>query len=244
MAEEKDWFKTWFSTDYYDLLYQHRDKHEAACFIDALLGYLKPEATAAILDAGCGKGRHAVHLAHKGFDVTGIDLSFKNIRSAKQEEKENLTFFQHDMRKVFRVNFFDFIFNFYTSFGYYNREKDNLQIIESFAAGLKKGGILVIDFMNVIPLMNKEAETKNIIIRDIDFTVTKKYQDGFVVKEILVKQQDKTHLFVEKVKAITRTDFEDYLKQFHLHILNTFGDYSLQQFEESDSERLILVAQK
>jgi len=33
-----------------------------------------------ILDVGCGSGRHAVELAQRGFQVTGIDISIGMLR--------------------------------------------------------------------------------------------------------------------------------------------------------------------
>ena len=35
-----------------------------------------------MLDVACGKGRHSIQLANKGFDVTGIDLSDDSINEA------------------------------------------------------------------------------------------------------------------------------------------------------------------
>ena len=68
MAVTKNWFETWFSQCYYDILYQHRDEDEAAGFLDALMEKLQPPPNATILDAACGKGRHAIYLAEKGWD--------------------------------------------------------------------------------------------------------------------------------------------------------------------------------
>jgi len=41
---------------------------------------LKPGA--AILDVGCGTGRHSVELAKRGYKVTGIDLSAEMLKEA------------------------------------------------------------------------------------------------------------------------------------------------------------------
>lgn len=41
-----------------------------------------------ILDAGCGGGRDAIHLARLGFKVTGMDISTEAIRIAKERSKE------------------------------------------------------------------------------------------------------------------------------------------------------------
>ena len=106
------WFKTWFNSKYYHQLYRHRDGKEAQCFIDALLNELSPPQNSSMLDAGCGSGRHSKYLASKGFNVTGFDLALSSIMEATKYAKENLHFYQHDMRLPFGKEKFDYIFNF------------------------------------------------------------------------------------------------------------------------------------
>ncbi|MFS8082300.1 MAG: class I SAM-dependent methyltransferase, partial [Ginsengibacter sp.] len=117
VAENSPWFKEWFNSPYYHKLYFNRDKVEAADFINRLVGYLNPPADSKMLDMACGKGRHSIQLASKGFDVTGVDLSEDSILSAKKFENNHLHFFVHDMRLPFWINYFDYGFNFFTSFG-------------------------------------------------------------------------------------------------------------------------------
>ena len=69
------WFESWFDTAYYHALYAHRNDAEAMAFMDALVGYLRLESGAKVIDVACGKGRHAAHLAELGMDVLGFDLS-------------------------------------------------------------------------------------------------------------------------------------------------------------------------
>ena len=76
---DKEWFKDWFNTSYYHTLYKHRDESEAHRFIDHLCAYLKVKKGSKILDLACGKGRHALHLAKKGYQTTGVDLSEESI---------------------------------------------------------------------------------------------------------------------------------------------------------------------
>ncbi|MFB6258319.1 MAG: cyclopropane-fatty-acyl-phospholipid synthase family protein, partial [Flavobacteriales bacterium] len=71
---EKGWYETWFDSPYYHILYKDRDEEEAAFFVDRLMERLRAEKGDRILDLACGKGRHAVQLHRKGFDVTGVDL--------------------------------------------------------------------------------------------------------------------------------------------------------------------------
>src|SRR5437867_8662867 len=107
----RPWYKDWFNSPFYHKLYFERDEAEAKRFIQRLMEFLQPKAGSRMLDAACGRGRHSRLLAEMNFDVTGIDLSMKNIEHAKQFEKDNLQFYQHDIRLFFRTNYFDYVFN-------------------------------------------------------------------------------------------------------------------------------------
>src|SRR5829696_8643301 len=91
--QTQPWFKDWFNSPYYHQLYFNRDEAEAAAFIDKLIKHLNPKKDARILDVACGKGRHSIFLAKKGFDVTGIDLSEYSIEEALKFEAGNLHFY-------------------------------------------------------------------------------------------------------------------------------------------------------
>src|SRR6478609_7587991 len=111
-----NWFENWFDTDYYHLLYRHRDDDEAHEFIGALLAHLNPLPGQKALDLACGRGRHSVYLNSKNLDVTGVDLSKSSIAFAKKYENETLHFEVQDMRKSMGINKYDYIFNLFTSF--------------------------------------------------------------------------------------------------------------------------------
>src|SRR5688500_7812392 len=125
IVQDPSWFGKWFDSSFYHQLYANRDENEAKAFIDELLLELQPVEAASMLDLGCGSGRHARYLAAQGFNVTGIDLASSSIRTAKQFKMENLQFYRHDMRVPFGYDRYDFVFNFFTSFGYFKEEREN-----------------------------------------------------------------------------------------------------------------------
>src|SRR3989442_1504176 len=122
---ESDWFERWFSSPYYRILYQHRDELEAEEFVGHLVEYLQPLPESRMVDIACGEGRFSIELAERGFDETGIDLSHTSIEIAKAHESEHVRFFVHDMRMPFYINYFDYAFNFFTSFGYFTYVRDH-----------------------------------------------------------------------------------------------------------------------
>lgn len=241
---QEAWYKDWFNSPYYDILYKHRDEQEAQRFIDRLLVWLQPAPGARMLDLACGKGRFAVYLARKGFDVTGLDLSENSITFARQSESPNLSFFTHDMRLPFRINYFDHTFSFFTSFGYFEHEKDDLRTLKSIRAGLRKGGTFVLDFFNSAYVTRYLLGEERKEIGGMTFHIHKWVDKQRVNKQISFEAEGRQWQYQESVRLFTLDDFERLFARSGLEIAETFGDYTLQPFRPADSPRLIIVARK
>jgi SAM-dependent methyltransferase len=243
----KGWFSDWFNSSYYHALYQHRDDTEALQFIHNLIAYLKPSPHATMLDIACGKGRHSKALFDAGFDVSGIDLSPASIEAASMMKINGLTFSCHDMRETFKANYFDYAFNFFTSFGYFDTHEEHQLAITAMAANLKEEGTLVIDYLNVGVV---EENSDNEAVTQIDTLVfyTKKWQDDlFLFKEIRVVDAGSSEVlgvFEERVRKYGLNDFTLFMQKAGLDIMATFGDYQLGPYNMERSDRLIMVAKK
>lgn len=246
MSEDKhtEWFESWFDSPYYHVLYKNRDFSEAELFIDKLIQLIEPAKACRVLDLACGKGRHSIYLNKKGFDVTGIDLSEKSISCAKTSENETLHFYMHDMRKLFRTNYFDVVLNLFTSFGYFEQERDDMATINAVYKSLKPNGTFVMDFMNSKKVIQQLSCRETKTIDGIDFKISKTFENHFIVKKIEFSDKEKNYSFEERVKALTLADFEKYFEANKLKIVHLRGDYELNEFNESSSERLIIVAKK
>ena len=241
MQKETDnWYKSWFDTPYYHILYKDRDYEEAGFFMNQLTSFLKLSKDSEILDLACGKGRHSSYLNKLGYKVIGVDLSPSSIAYAKQFENDRLHFRVHDMSVPFSKKF-DAIFNLFTSFGYFEKEEDNLRTIKAIKTGLKPNGFGVIDFLNVAYVKENiiASETKN--IEGITFNIQKYIEDGYIFKDIRFTHNTKDYFFTERVKAITLNDFKVYFEKANANLLHCFGDYLLNPFDEKSSERLILI---
>jgi SAM-dependent methyltransferase len=243
---QEEWFKNWFDTDYYHELYKDRDHTEASLFIDKLVKKLNPPSNSNMLDIGCGKGRHAIQLANLGFDVTGIDLSKASIEEALRQEKDNLHFYQHDMREIFWINYFDYAFNLFTSFGYFNTKRENNNAIQSIGQSLKKDGKLVVDYLNVHYTEQNMVHQSKELINNVDYTITRWHDEKKFYKKILIEDPALTEAiaFTEVVSKFTLADFDAMLLPHQLQIKNIFGDYQLNSFDANNSPRLIFVAEK
>ncbi|TAF74548.1 MAG: class I SAM-dependent methyltransferase [Bacteroidetes bacterium] len=238
------WFADWFNSPFYHKLYKNRDESEAQYFIDNLVAFLKPNSKQKILDLACGKGRHAIYLNTKGFDVEACDLAPDSIAFAKKYENEKLHFFVHDMRDNLTENKYDLVLNLFTSFGYFENLDENLKTLKSVNQSLKKNGKLVIDFFNTDFVLQNLIPKEQKIIDGTIFNITKSVKNNIIFKEINFESENKNHEFIEQVQALKKSDFEFLLAQSGFKIETIFGNYKLEKYDAQTSERLIIVATK
>ncbi|MGL5888774.1 MAG: class I SAM-dependent methyltransferase, partial [Bacteroidia bacterium] len=242
---EKPWFEGWFDSPYYHILYHKRNEEEAARFISRLYTKLNPPPGSRALDLACGKGRHSVELNKLGLDVTGIDLSPSSIETASAFAKDGLEFYVHDMRRPFRIRYYDLVFNLFTSFGYFNHERENRAVLESVYKGLKPGGHLVIDFFNAecVNAIIGTGKTYSETVDGIEFNIKKNTDGKFVHKCITFTDKGTEYRFREQVQLFRLNDFRNLLEGL-FEVTDIFGDYNLNSFDEKVSSRLILIARK
>ena len=113
-----------------------------------LLG-LTPEQL--ILDCPCGYGRHSLELARRGFRIIGVDLNPSYLEHAAQEKAALgisdtlLQLRQGDMRDIpLASNSVDAAINMFTSFGFFPKDEENLQVLKEFYRVLRSGGKVLI----------------------------------------------------------------------------------------------------
>lgn len=240
---ENEWFRGWFNSPYYHILYKHRDDAEAANFLDALIGELALPRGAAILDLACGKGRHAIYLHHKGFNVTGLDLSEESIKQAMESANEGLIFHTADMRTFSLNEKFDAVFNLFTSFGYFDQKSENVQVIQRIHAHLNDDGIFVMDYFNPATVCCFK-HSGDLHIDGIQFHITKKIENDHIIKTIEISDQGQQKQFMERVQLFSLDEMINMLESNGFKVLHTKGNYFMDDFMEKTSDRMIIIAQK
>src|SRR5262245_26487593 len=107
------WYKEWFGEEYLEL-YSHRDESEAEAHVDFVERHLGGPRPRAVLDLACGAGRHTAALRRRGYRTLGIDLSLTLLARIEPPRVAG------DMRRLpFADGSFDWVLNFFTSFGYF-----------------------------------------------------------------------------------------------------------------------------
>lgn len=237
----KPWYKEWFNSPYYHLLYRHRDNEEAKMFLNNLHKTLHLNPAHHILDLACGRGRHSIYLNSLGFEVTGVDLSEANIRYARQYENNRLHFAIHDMKEVYKPQAFDVVLNLFTSFGYFRNDEENQQVIHAVSSMLKAGGIFVLDYLNVFPIQLDE-QVKKIEMDDVHFRIRKYIENDRIIKEIEVIDGKNRYFYYEKVKCYTADTLCKMIENEGMKIMHMYGNYQLHTFDASVSDRVIIVS--
>ena len=137
------WYREWFGEEYLGL-YSHRDEQEAEAHVDFVERQLGTPRPRAVLDLACGAGRHTAVLRRRGHRALGVDLSLTLLAHAG-----GLPRVAGDMRNLpFSAGSFDWVLNFFTSFGYFEKERENFEVLEEIVRVLAPGGRFLIDIMN------------------------------------------------------------------------------------------------
>lgn len=149
-----DWWATLFNSVYLrtdgDVVENERN---TAREVDILISATGIDPNDRVLDLCCGQGRHSLELARRGFrHVAGIDRSRYLIRLARKRAAEArlpVAFREGDARKLrFPDTAFNCIAVMGNSFGYFDREEDDLAVLEAAKRVLTSGGTLALDIVD------------------------------------------------------------------------------------------------
>lgn len=170
-----EWFRTFFDRDYLDRYSRVTDDRATRAEVEGVVRALGLEPPARILDLACGYGRHAIPLAEMGFEVTGFDLSPDLLAEAElraQGAGVAVRLMEGDMRKLPFVREFDAVVNLFTSFGFFEEERDSRRVVEGMHAALDEGGRVLMDVIN-----------RDAVLRDFRHRTWNETDEGYVLLE-------------------------------------------------------------
>jgi SAM-dependent methyltransferase len=234
------WYQDWFGDEYLEL-YAHRDSGEAERHVEFVARALAGSRPNAVLDLASGGGRHTAALRKKGYRALGIDLSLSLLL-----QRQQLPLVRGDMRALpFTSGSFDWVLNFFTSFGYFEAERENFQVLEEVNRVLAPGGYFVIDLMNPQRTLREltPSETTQIGGRRVEI---ERWYDGEtrrVNKRIRLLDGGPPRTYLESVRVYSRDEVTIGMRWVGLEVIAHYGSFALDRYD-ADSERLILVARR
>lgn len=240
------WYEQWFDTDEYDLVYQDRDQDEASTLVDLIEHTTGLGAGARILDVGCGRGRHSIEFARRGFRVTGLDLSLRALEIAKRKAVEadvSVDFLRGDMRRP-APGSYDLVVNLFTAFGYFEDPSDHQRAVDAMVQVLERGGWLVQDFLNA-PYV-----AQNLVPRDIqragkvEIRQKRRIEDNRIRKRIEFIRDGEIHAFEESVALLTLDDFRRLYRSAGLTLKAVKGTYRGEPHTETSPRTILFSTRK
>jgi len=151
-----EWFAEMFDErylDFYEGLLDLAIAEDDVSFVDRALALAQG---AQVLDLGCGFGRHALGLAHRGYRVTGLELSAPMLELAREMAASGhvtVEWLRRDMRDLAGLGPFDACICLYTAFGFFS-DGENRRVLEQVRDCLRPDGCLMLDVSNPLALMS------------------------------------------------------------------------------------------
>ena len=242
-----EWFEDWFSTEEYLYVYRHRNNDDAVDLFNLILKNIEIEPGAKVLDLACGAGRHSILFAKNGYDVTSVDLSENLLNVARKSAEElmlNINIIKSDLRLLNLADRFQLIINLFTSFGYFEQDYENEKIIKIVEQQLNENAYFVLDFFNVVHLKKNLIPISYDKVEEAIIRQERTFDQDRIVKKITVIKKNSERIYFESVRAYSKSELSRMILKNGLKIIKIFGDYSGNAFDEDNSSRIIIIAQK
>lgn len=138
----------------------------AAEEVEFIIDHTNTPAGGAVLDLGCGTGRHAVPLARHGFRVTGVDISEGMLEFAARRARAagvSIEFVRTDAAEFVRPDSFDTVIclcegAFCLLCGGDDALRRDELILRNIAASLRPGGVVILNALSALRVVRAATE--------------------------------------------------------------------------------------
>lgn len=244
--EQSNIAENWYHVSFdalYPMLYAHRTVQAAHPEVMFSIEHAPIRPSDCVLDLCCGEGRHMVHLIGHSRRVVGLDYSPDLLGPARRKLGGDALLVRGDMRALPFDAVFDVVANYFTSFGYFRSEEENLAVVKGMARALKPGGRFLIDYIN---LAHTQANLNPQTVRHHDaFEIREtRWIDGEAPRinktTTVWRDGEKIGEKGESVQLYTPDEFDDLLHRGGLRVEHLYGDYTGAQCSAS-RPRMIAV---
>lgn len=239
---------------YYDLTHHFRNYEQEAEFINLVIRKYLPSADR-ILDIACGTGNHAIFMAKKGYDVTGIDLSQEMLNIAKQKIKNtdlHAEFTYDDMRNLKFSSKFDVAYCLGLSFMELKTYDEINSCLNGIRGAIKPNGLFVFDISNGWKMLSVEtrkdfvedAKTKVIWLSGGDTDKLKRTMHldyTFIIQE---NNKIAIESGIEELRIFFPDELQMLLTNANFKIETMLGDCALETPFREDSHHIVMINRK
>jgi SAM-dependent methyltransferase len=242
---DSEWWRSWFGPGYL-ALYDEYLGERTPVEIDQLEALLPLRPPQRVLDLPCGQGRHAIELARRGYDVTGVDLSPFLLKIAEERARADgvrVRWLSGDMRQPIAGERFDVVLNLFTSLGYFADEGDDRKVVGAAATMLVPGGRFVLEVINGERVMAHFEEREWFTVgqaavverRSLDRSTRR------MVVERTVTTPNETDVSLHAIRLYVGRDLDAMLREAGFASVDLYGDWSGEPLTP-ESLRVLAVA--
>ncbi|CAF3320213.1 unnamed protein product [Rotaria sp. Silwood2] len=220
--------------------------------VEGIINVLDLKGNEKVLDIPTGYGRHSIKLATKGFDVTGSDLNSVHLRKAiidSQNIGVYVNYVQENMIDINYDNEFDAVINMFYSFGFFETDEENNQVLQNFYNALKPGGKFLfhtdVNIPRILSSKYKEDEIRHLVSKKTLRIIDRYNSDDKRIYGawIIDHQNGKTTRKEYSVRVYTLAEFISMCQQVGFTKFEAYGDWNKSPYSE-DSEDMIIIATK
>lgn len=239
------WYRETFNQDYLEI-YRPFLEERTARELEGLLKLAAPEPGCRLLDLCCGHGRHAVELAARGFQVTGVDLArgyLDEARAAARGRGVKVRWRRTDMRELPYVAEFDLVVSLYNAWGYFEEESENQAVLAGVARALAPGGHFFLDLLCATAMRNDvgqmQLDRKSFVLDErVEYDAENK---RLLMHHNLSRRQGSTY-YLHSLRLYEPEELAEMLGKAGLTVEGQWGDFDGRPVRQG--ERLITLARK
>ena len=242
--------------EYYDIAFDFIDIKKQIDLFEEFIKRFSRVKVRRVLDLGCGPGSQLIELAHRGYDVSGLDISPQMLGYLKKRAlNEGITVetIKEDMSNFRMKKKVDFIFIMMGTIGYIKDNEEFLRHLNSVSSVLKPGGLYLIEDMRLNwPTQNLFKPQRWVIERNgvrVKATYQLKLTDALnqtLTESIKLEVKDHNRAFTLEdsvnTKQIFPQEFLELLKENgKFEFLGWFKRDKIEHLKKADKDNVILL---
>ncbi len=240
---------TWYADafgEYYEIVYAHRTIEAAQPEVAFAASVLSVTRDDRVLDLCCGTGRHLYHVAQISNRSFGLDYSPTLLARARVAVDSTVSLVRADMRQIPFANTFDVVTSFFTSFGYFQDDRENAQVLKEIARVLRSGGRFFLDHANAkhvrATLVPASTRTQgNYEIQEHRWIDEERSRINKTT--CVFRDGAEVHKSEESVRLYGRGELAETLGHCELHTDEIYGDYDGAPYTAT-SPRMLIVGHR